>query len=134
MANAMDGAGFWALRRLFGDRPSFGRVFEQYQRFAGFGIGDLVPVMESAVRLPTSALGQQILSRPLTRVSAVRAGAAACERIIEKVHFICFWPGKKTFVVYGGWLRPKRWIRWRSKSCTLSHNEFATATRGDHEL
>eukprot|EP00210_Caulerpa_lentillifera_P002700 g2580.t1 len=79
---ALDGAGYWALRRLFSDRPSFGRVLSQYQNFAGTSLSPLIPTIEAAVNLPPLTLALETESEVDT-TSALRAGAAACERVLE---------------------------------------------------
>eukprot|EP00210_Caulerpa_lentillifera_P002701 g2581.t1 len=79
---ALDGAGYWALRRLFSDRASFGRVLSQYQNFAKTSLSPLIPEMESAVHEPTPVLALES-ALEISRRTAARAGAAACERVIE---------------------------------------------------
>lgn len=82
-AAALDGAGYWALRRLFSDTGSFGRVLSQYEAFAGTSLGPLISEMEAAVRATPSVLARES-REPINRRTAVRAGAAACERVLQR--------------------------------------------------
>ena len=85
MAHAMDGAAFWAVRSLFGDRPSFDRVNQQYQDFSGKNITDLISDMEFVAGLPAATVARQVLSGPITRESAILLGVAVCQCVIDKV-------------------------------------------------
>eukprot|EP00210_Caulerpa_lentillifera_P002673 g2553.t1 len=50
---AIDGAGYWALQRLFSDTGSFSRVFSQYERFAGTSLTSLISDTGSTANSPT---------------------------------------------------------------------------------
>eukprot|EP00210_Caulerpa_lentillifera_P002677 g2557.t1 len=91
---ALDGAGYWALRRLFSDIESFRRTFSQYQYFARTSlrsfIRDTRPTASSSrfstrsspfTRFRTS---RRTTSRLTSNQAAFRQGVAACERVISR--------------------------------------------------
>lgn len=84
LRDALDGAGFWALRRMFGDQESFADVYWQYENFSGMRMDDCVEVMEEYMDLPESWIEYNVRSYGFNRIAVVAAGAAVCERVIQK--------------------------------------------------
>jgi len=82
--DAFDGAGFWAIRALFGDSETFPRVLKHYTAFSGRDIEDLIPVMEAAAKQSLYEFESTIDSHSIDRVTAVAAGAAICQSVIDK--------------------------------------------------
>lgn len=84
LRDVLDGAGFWALRRMFGDRDSFADVYWQYENFAGRKIDNAIELMEEYAELPKIWVEHNMRSRGFSRVAVAAAGAAACERVIQR--------------------------------------------------
>ena len=82
--HAMDGAGFWAVRALFGKRTSFDRVPSQYKSFSGLDIEPVIPAIEAAMKSPRFD-ASPMSTMPDNRTIGIVAGALACQRVIEKV-------------------------------------------------
>jgi len=82
--DALDGAGFWALFRLFGDTEGFSDVCGQYETLAGLGIDESVTMMREFVGKGDSSLEHKLRSHRFSRISVAAAGAAVCERVIQR--------------------------------------------------
>lgn len=82
--HTLDGAGFWAVYTIFGQSEYFPRVLKHYTAFSGRDIEDLIPAMEAAAKLPLTDVEASIGYYSIDRPTAVAAGAAVCQRVIEK--------------------------------------------------
>lgn len=83
LRDVLDGAGFWALRRMFGQGEKFTDVYWQYQNFAGERIDDCIEIMEEYVNYSDAAIEDRVRAHGFNRIAVVAAGAAVCERVIE---------------------------------------------------
>lgn len=87
ISDAMDGAGFWALCRLFDDTDSFLQVYEYYRAFSGHSMEDMVPTIMEYVNADAELIEHRMHTFNFARNVVVGAGAAACERAIQQVRF-----------------------------------------------
>lgn len=91
ITHTLDGAGFWAVYTIFGQSEYFPRVLKHYTAFSGRDIEDLIPAMEAAAKLPLTDVEASIGYYSIDRPTAVAAGAAVCQRVIEKVSNPYLW-------------------------------------------
>lgn len=83
--DALDGAGYWALKRLFGDFQTFGYVAAHYQKVTGKNLNLLAPLLESAVQVSKLEVFDYVNTINLDRISIASAAAVECNRIIDEV-------------------------------------------------